>query len=161
MTEWRLLIIIIKLKKIISWAFISLIILVYIIKQSRVVYEYKQEPRNIQINETFLQERVVDYPYLKLRKELIPVCSCESNGKPNGIPTHYEQDGITVLRGKLNNDDIGMCQINLKWHKEVSIKMGLDLFKEEDNIIYANFLFDTRGFKDWGWSNHCHHGLDS
>lgn len=91
----------------------------------------------------------------ELLPALKPICACESVGKKDGTPTHYESDGITVLRGRINSDDVGMCQINLKWHEETATQMGLDLFKEKDNITYANFLYTTQGNEPWGWSKHC------
>lgn len=90
-----------------------------------------------------------------LRKELVPICSCESKQGKKGKPTHFEKDGKTVLRGKINPLDIGMCQINLRWHGEAAKKKGLDLFKEEDNITYANHLYAKQGSQPWNWSKAC------
>ena len=95
-------------------------------------------------------------PKTTLYPELVPVCSCESMGRPDRKPRHYEEDGVTVLRGKINPLDVGACQINLKYHEQAATSMGLDLFKEEDNYAYANYLYDQQGFKPWSWSAHCH-----
>lgn len=89
-----------------------------------------------------------------LAPELLPICSCESVGVPDAVPQHFNKDG-TVIRGKVNSDDIGMCQINLKYHKAVADKMDLDLFKEDDNIKYANYLYNKQGTKPWNWSKKC------
>lgn len=90
-----------------------------------------------------------------LRPELVPICSCESRQGKNGTPTHYEADGVTVLRGRENPDDVGICQINLYYHEAPATKMGLDLFKEEDNITYANWLYAKEGSTPWNWSKTC------
>jgi len=92
---------------------------------------------------------------LKLSYPLKHVCACESKGDPYAQPTHYETDGATVLRGRQNNLDIGICQINLFYHKETAVAMGLDLFLEADNITYAEHLYALNGLRDWGWSEHC------
>lgn len=93
----------------------------------------------------------------KLRPELIPICSCESTGHPDRVPRHYEDDGVTVRRGRINPNDIGMCQINIQENNNGPQirKMGLDVFKKEDNIKYANWLYDKYGTKPWNWSKHC------
>jgi hypothetical protein len=91
-----------------------------------------------------------------LYPELVPVCSCESTGRPDNEPRHYDLDGVTVLRGRINPLDVGACQINLKYHEQAATNLGLDLFKEEDNYAYANYLYDHQGFKPWSWSAHCH-----
>ena len=93
-----------------------------------------------------------------LLPELVPVCACESVGDPNGTPTHFEADGVTVKLGRVNPNDVGMCQINTEprnGHLEASKKMGLDVFTEEGNIKYANHLFKTQGYTPWNWSKHC------
>lgn len=89
-----------------------------------------------------------------LLKELVPICACESTGSKYKTPTHYEADG-TVKRGKINKLDIGICQINLKYHESSATKMGLDLFKKGDNITYANYLYKKQGSTPWNWSREC------
>lgn len=94
-------------------------------------------------------------PPVVLNPALVPICSCESRQGKKGVPTHYEADGVTVLRGRENPDDVGMCQINLHYHKETATKMDLDLFKREDNITYANWLYEKEGSTPWNWSRSC------
>lgn len=90
-----------------------------------------------------------------LNPALKRVCSCESNGRPDLEPNHYEADGVTVKRGRINNLDIGMCQVNLYYHEAEATRLGLDLFKEEDNITYANRLYEREGLTPWAWSKQC------
>jgi hypothetical protein len=89
-----------------------------------------------------------------LRPALVPICSCESAGRPDATPRQFNADG-TVVKGKINPQDIGMCQINLKYHLSDATKMGLDLYTEQGNIKYANHLYDTQGTKPWNWSKKC------
>lgn len=93
-------------------------------------------------------------PKIELLPELVPICACESTGDRNGTPTHYDANG-NVLRGRVNPDDVGMCQINLYHHQKTAESLGLDLFKEQDNIIYANVLYTEQGPKPWEWSRDC------
>ena len=93
-------------------------------------------------------------PIVKLRQELIPVCACESTGKVTGTPRQFNKDG-TVVTGKINKLDKGMCQINLHYHESTAKKMGLDLLTEQGNIQYANHLFQTQGYAPWKASSAC------
>lgn len=93
-----------------------------------------------------------------LRSELVRVCSCESTGNPNSDPTkyHYESDGVTLLTGRVNPADKGMCQINMDAHGSEIERLGLDIFKSEDDYIeYTNRLYDTQGLAPWRYSKHC------
>lgn len=88
------------------------------------------------------------YPALKR------ICSCESNGNPNGEPRQFNVDG-SVLRGRINPADVGMCQINLKYHEAQAKSMNLDLFTAYGNATYANWLYEQDGDKPWNWSKKC------
>lgn len=93
-----------------------------------------------------------------LDRALIPVCSCESTGSPHKDPMlyHYEDDGVTLLIGRVNSSDRGMCQINLGYHLKASEKMGLDILHDvDDYIFYSNWLYETQGLKPWKSSQHC------
>lgn len=85
---------------------------------------------------------------VRLYPQMEAICSCES-GK------QFHQDG-TVVRGIVNPQDIGMCQINLKYHGATAESMGLDLFVEADNIRYSNWLYDQQGAQPWYLSKPCH-----
>lgn len=91
---------------------------------------------------------------VELLKPLVRICTCES-GQGTGQPQHYNVRTGEVLRGVKNSKDIGMCQINLFWNGAEAEKMGLDLFKESDNIKFANYLYSTQGSKPWDWSKSC------
>lgn len=84
-----------------------------------------------------------------LHPNLVPICKCESGLR------QYNPDG-TVLRGVINPQDVGICQINLKYHGQAAEDMGLDLFTLEGNITYANRLYASEGATPWGWSAGCH-----
>lgn len=89
-----------------------------------------------------------------LRQELVPICTCES-GQGTGRPQHFNIETGEVLRGYYNDQDIGMCQINLKYHGERLEELGLDPFNELDNVSYANMLYEEEGNTPWKWSEGC------
>lgn len=94
---------------------------------------------------------------VELLPALVPICACESALRKDGKPTQFNPDG-TVRRGKVNHNDIGMCQINIEprnGHLAQAKKMGLDLFTEEGNIKYANWLYKQEGSSPWNWSKNC------
>ena len=91
---------------------------------------------------------------VELLPELKPICACESVGNKYAEPQHFLKNG-EVVRGIVNNQDVGLCQINLKYHQEAAEKLGLDLFLENDNIIYANNLYTEQGNKPWVYSKGC------
>ena len=79
---------------------------------------------------------------------LIDVAHCES-----GI-VQFNQDG-TVLRGFVNPQDVGVMQINEKYHLDTSIRLGIDIYTLEGNLEYARFLYETQGTRPWEYSSHC------
>lgn len=90
-----------------------------------------------------------------LRPELEKICACESgNGTPGSARQFYE-DG-TLVTGKIDPDDRGICQVNLRYHGETAKNMGLDLDTEYGNITYANWLYEKQGSRPWRWSQKCH-----
>lgn len=91
---------------------------------------------------------------VQLPPELKRICSCESTGSPNNEPIHFNADG-TVLRGRINSQDVGMCQINEHYWLEKSINLGFDIYTEEGNKQMALWLYDQQGNKPWTWSKKC------
>lgn len=89
-----------------------------------------------------------------LNPKLKPVCACESVGRPDKDPKHYAPSGEVIV-GVVNGSDIGMCQINTEYHGDRAKELGLDLFDKDDNITFANLLFEEQGYTPWNWSRHC------
>lgn len=83
-----------------------------------------------------------------LTGELRRICQCESGLR------QYGSDG-KVLRGVVNPDDVGICQINLKYHQKKALELGEDLFTEAGNIRYAQWLYRQEGSRPWSWSRGC------
>jgi hypothetical protein len=78
----------------------------------------------------------------------IMVASCESQLR------QFDKDG-TVLRGRVNPDDIGIFQINSFYHEADYLKMGIDVFTPEGNVRYAKFIYDRDGLAPWVHSKTC------
>lgn len=92
----------------------------------------------------------------ELNPALKPVCACESAGRRDREPVHYEEDGRTPLIGRIDSDDRGMCQLNLRYHQRSAEAQGLDVLgRKEDYIEYVNHLFETQGYTPWNASRHC------
>lgn len=81
------------------------------------------------------------------------ICTCES-GMGTGRPQHYDRDG-SVLRGRVDSRDTGMCQINKGYHGEAATRLGYDLETEDGNWGYAMYLFRQQGTQPWKASEYC------
>lgn len=78
---------------------------------------------------------------------MVHIARCES---------HFRQfNGGESLRGRVNPKDIGIFQINEKYHLATAKKKGLDIHTVEGNIEYARYLYDTKGTAPWIWSKPC------
>ena len=79
---------------------------------------------------------------------LIQVARCESTFR------HTLADG-SVLRGKVDNRDTGVMQINTYYHGKQAASLGLDLEILEDNMAYARNLYERQGTQPWSASAPC------
>jgi len=79
---------------------------------------------------------------------MVQVARCESTFR------HTLADG-SVLRGLVDNRDIGVMQINTGYHGDAATAMGLDLTNLQDNMAYARHLYETQGVQPWSASRAC------
>lgn len=79
---------------------------------------------------------------------LIAVARCESGYR------QFNADG-TLLRGKQNPQDVGVLQVNEKYHLAESIRLGYDIHTLEGNIRYGEYLYNHQGLTPWNWSRPC------
>ena len=136
------------MKRYIVWAIVAGVILVSWAMTWTNSTTYEFEPKEE------IKDEIVETKKEKLRLELVKICACES-GQGTGKPQQFNISTGEVLRGVKNPKDIGACQINLFWNGAIAEKMGLDIFKESDNIIFANWLYGQQGSKPWSWSKNC------
>lgn len=66
----------------------------------------------------------------------------------------YTSDG-EVYRGEVNPADVGIFQINEKYHLSRSEALGFDIHQTADNIEYAMWLMKKEGNRHWNWSKPC------
>jgi len=84
-----------------------------------------------------------------------PVCACESVGDADLEPQHWDADG-SVLRGRQNPDDIGMCQLNEPTWGATAKAHGWDIHTIEGNVLMANWIYANEGYYPWRYSKGCH-----
>jgi hypothetical protein len=76
------------------------------------------------------------------------IAFCESRFR------QYDANG-NVLRGVVNSLDVGVLQINEKYHLDTAQKLGLNIHTLEGNMAYAKYLYDTQGTRPWNHSSPC------
>lgn len=92
--------------------------------------------------EKYLREKYADTPIL------VEIARCESTF------SQFDKDG-KVIRGIVNNKDVGVMQINEKYHLETAISLGLDIHTIEGNVDYAKHLYEREGARPWKASQPC------
>lgn len=92
--------------------------------------------------EAFLRREFSDAPIL------VEIARCESTFR------QYDTDG-RVMRGLVNSADVGVMQINERYHAEDAVKLGVDIYSIEGNIAYAKHLYDKFGTSPWASSKPC------
>lgn len=79
---------------------------------------------------------------------LIDVASCESEFR------QFNKSG-EVMRGTKNPSDVGVMQINEKYHLQMAQKLGINIYTLEGNMEYARFLYNLEGTRPWEYSSSC------
>ncbi len=92
--------------------------------------------------EKYLREHYADTPIL------IEIAKCEST------LMHYNKSG-GIVRGIVDKADIGVMQINERYHLETSLKLGYDIHSIEGNVAYAKYLYEKSGAQPWSASEPC------
>lgn len=105
-------------------------------------YSEISEQVKVKTTEEVIAEHFADTPILK------KIAFCESRNR------QFEENG-QVLRGNVNPQDVGVMQINEKYHLSTAQKLGLDIHTLEGNIDYAKHLYKTQGVKPWVHSSSC------
>jgi hypothetical protein len=105
-------------------------------------YSEISEQVKVKTTEEIIAEHFADTPILKR------IAACESENR------QFNADG-TLLRGWMNPLDVGVMQINEKYHLSTATKLGLDIHTLEGNVDYAKYLYSTQGVKPWIHSSSC------
>ena len=77
-------------------------------------------------------------------KILQAIMQCESGFNPEALN-----------RNGTHSVDIGLFQINDRYHYATAKKMGLDIYDTVDNVRYGLYLFEKEGVKPWKASTRC------
>ena len=85
---------------------------------------------------------------------MLAIAQCESGVR------QFEKSG-DVLRGRINRKDVGIFQINEKYHLEKSQTLGYDIYSVAGNIQYAIYLLKFYGTQPWSASASCWANLDN
>ncbi len=106
----------------------------------------EEKPETDEQSRTATQEEILaeveDTPVL------YHVAKCESSWR------HYDKEG-NVLRGHVDNNDVGVMQINERYHLKNSQELGYDIYTLEGNIGYAKYLYEKKGLQPWSASQAC------
>jgi hypothetical protein len=106
-------------------------------------YSEISEQVKVKTTEEIIAEHFANTPILK------KIASCESQNR------QFDETTGSVLRGKVNSQDVGVFQINEKYHLEAAKKLSLDIYTLEGNLDYAKHLYKTQGVKPWVHSSTC------
>lgn len=79
---------------------------------------------------------------------LVDIARCESTFRQFDTTGH-------VIRGKVNSADVGVMQINEKYHADKAVELGLNIYTIEGNVAYAKYLYERDGAQPWISSSKC------
>jgi len=102
----------------------------------------REEIGNIMSTESYIRKYFSDIPIM------VQVAKCESRFR------QLDSDG-DIHRGRVNNLDVGVMQINEFYHLEQSEEKNLDIHTIEGNVAYARDLYERQGTKPWNSSKPC------
>ncbi len=106
---------------------------------STVAIEQTQSPKTL---EHYVREHFSDTPVLA------EIARCESGF------IHFTDSG-KVLRGLKDNNDVGVMQINERFHLAAAKKLGYDIYSIEGNMAYAKYIYERDGAAPWYASSKC------
>lgn len=110
-----------------------------------VVEEIKLETEHLETEKT--TEEIVK-EYFSDTPVMADVAFCESRYQ------QFDKFG-NVIRGRANRLDVGVFQINEKYHAGAATRLGLNLYTLEGNMAYAKYLYETQGTDPWVHSSKC------
>ncbi len=106
------------------------------------------EPAAVAETGSHINDEQIVRSYFKDVSIMVQIARCESNFR------HTLADG-SVLKGRVDNDDTGIMQINQRYHLENAERLNLDLYNIYENMAYARILYNDQGTKPWNSSAPC------
>ena len=110
--------------------------------EERLIEEVKQEPEDFMDTESYVRHYFSDLPVM------VDVAFCESTFR------QFNEEGEVVL-GIVNKRDVGVMQINTRYHLEDAEELGHDIYTLEGNVAYARALYERQGDAPWIHSKKC------
>ena len=104
--------------------------------------ERLEQLKSSPVVESYVRDYFQDVPIL------VHVAKCESRFR------HFNKEH-TVIRGEQNSQDVGVMQINEKYHLDRSVKLGYNIYSIEGNMAYARRLYEKEGTAPWASSSPC------
>jgi len=92
--------------------------------------------------ESFLRKTYADTPIL------VEIARCESEFR------QFDKNGKLLL-GRVDNADIGVMQINERYHGVTAKTLGIDIRTVEGNVAFAKYLHGKYGVQPWSASAPC------
>jgi hypothetical protein len=92
--------------------------------------------------EAYVRKEYADTPIL------IDIARCESTFR------QYDKEGH-VVRGRVNSADVGVMQINEKYHSDTAVKLDINLYTVEGNVAFGKYLYKKYGAEPWSASSPC------
>ncbi len=86
--------------------------------------------------------------FFKGHPVLAEISGCESSFM------QFKKNG-ELVRGRVNPLDVGLMQINEKYHLEKSKSLGYDIYTVEGNLNYALHMYEEDGAQPWSASKAC------
>ena len=117
-------------------------LMLYKAANGQVVQDKSTQVPASQTVEQYVREFYADEPVLS------EIARCESRFR------QYDEKGV-VLRGEVTPADIGIMQINERFHESTSETLGYDITTIDGNLTYARHLYQKEGTKPWNASKKC------
>lgn len=97
---------------------------------------------NAKAVEAYLRKEFADVPIL------VEIARCESTFR------QFNENG-QVIRGKVDDADVGLLQINERYHADTAQKLGIDIYSIEGNMAFGRYLYGKYGTSPWSASKAC------
>ncbi len=102
----------------------------------------RKEVENMLSTEQYIRQYFRDIPIM------IQIAKCESTFR------QLDKDG-DIHRGLVNDADVGVMQINERYHLDQSVKKDYNIYTIEGNTAYARDLYERQGTQPWASSKAC------
>ncbi len=111
--------------------------------QVEVVQKISQkEVETMMSTEQYIRQYFADEPIM------IQIAKCESHFR------QLDKNG-DIHRGVVNDQDVGVMQINEHYHLDEATSTGYDIYTIEGNTAFARKLYEKEGTQPWSSSKAC------